>query len=77
MKARILVIDDDAVACEFLQEVLLREGYNVTTFTSALAALEQNLSEYDLLMSDIRMPGMDGLQFLSEVQKNGQSCPSS
>jgi len=76
MKARILVIDDDAVACEFLQEVLQRDGYDVGTFTCAQTALKQNLAEYDLLMSDIRMPGMDGLQFLGEIQKNGRTCPS-
>jgi Response regulator containing CheY-like receiver, AAA-type ATPase, and DNA-binding domains len=75
MKARILVIDDDAVACEFLQEALLRDGYEVITYTSALEALKQDLSHYDLLMSDIRMPGMDGLQFLSQVQNKWPNLP--
>ncbi|MEQ8159867.1 MAG: response regulator, partial [Smithellaceae bacterium] len=75
MKSRILVIDDDAVACEFLQEALARDGYEVTTFTSALEALQQDLSRYDLLMSDIRMPGMDGLQLLGEVQKKWPNLP--
>jgi DNA-binding NtrC family response regulator len=75
MKARILVIDDDAVACEFLQEALLRDGYEVIACTSALEALDLDLSRYDLLMSDIRMPEMDGLQFLSEVHKKWPQLP--
>jgi len=75
MQSRILVIDDDAVACEFLQEALFREGYDVVTYTSALEALGQDLSRYDLLMSDIRMPGMDGLQLLGEVQKKWPNLP--
>jgi DNA-binding NtrC family response regulator len=75
MKARILVLDDDAVACEFLQEVLEREGYDVDVYTSASDALEHDLSAYDLLMSDLRMPGMDGLQFLNEVQNRWPHLP--
>jgi len=75
MKAHILVIDDDAVACEFLQEALSLEGYEVKAYTSAKEALKQDLSRYDLLMSDIRMPEMDGLQFLDQVSKKWPNLP--
>jgi DNA-binding NtrC family response regulator len=74
-KARILVIDDDAVACEFLQETLLRAGYEVEPFTSAREALKEELSGYDLLLSDIRMPDIDGLQFLSQVHGKWPRLP--
>lgn len=75
MKAHILVIDDDAVACEFLQEALSLDGYEVKAYTSAKEALKQDLSRYDLLMSDIRMPEMDGLQFLEQVHKKWPNLP--
>ncbi len=74
-KARILVIDDDAVACEFLQETLLRAGYEAEAFTSAREALKEELAGYDLLLSDIRMPEMDGLEFLREVHKRRPELP--
>lgn len=75
MKKHILVIDDDAVACEFLQEALRLDGYEVRSLTSAKEALKQDLSTYDLLMSDIRMPEMDGLQFLEQVHQKWPDLP--
>lgn len=75
MPARILVIDDDAVACEFLQEALSRAGYEVESFTSAKAALREDLTAFDLLMSDIRMPDIDGLQFLRQVREKWPELP--
>jgi DNA-binding NtrC family response regulator len=74
-KIHILVIDDDAVACEFLQEALSRAGYEVEPFTSAREALQEDLSRFDLLLSDIRMPDIDGLQFLSQVHGKWPQLP--
>src|SRR3990170_3967212 len=75
MTARILVLDDDAVACEFLQEALLRAGYEVDAHTSAEKVLKLDLSGYDLLISDIKMPVIDGLYFLRHVQDKWPDIP--
>lgn len=75
MNARILVIDDDEVACEFLQEALNREGYDVDVYTVAQQALKENLDQYDLLITDMRMPEVDGLHVLKLVHEKWPEKP--
>jgi len=53
MKAHILVIDDDEVACDFCRKLYRLRAMKVKAYTSAREALKQDLSRYDLLMSDI------------------------
>jgi two-component system, NtrC family, response regulator HydG len=67
--ARILVVDDDSSACEALEVILSREGYTVLTATSGDKALSYLQSqEVDLLLSDVKMPQMDGLTLLRQVK---------
>ncbi|MBU1055458.1 MAG: sigma-54 dependent transcriptional regulator [Proteobacteria bacterium] len=75
MRYRILVIDDDLVACEVLQEILVRAEYDVDICTSARDALKKDLSLYNLLISDIRMPDVDGLNLLDQVHKQWPELP--
>ena len=66
---RILVVDDDAVIREGLRRVLTMEGYEVETQPNGRAALDQ-LQErnFDLLITDLKMPGMSGLEVLQAVR---------
>ncbi len=77
MNARILVTDDDETSCGLFAEVLTGEGYQVDcakTGEEALARLQQD-SGYDLLIVDIRMPGMSGLDVTRAVRKSTPSLP--
>lgn len=67
--AHILVVDDEAETRALLQEIMEKEGYVVRTAETGQAALE-TLEEYqaDLVLSDIQMPGMDGIGLLGEVR---------
>ncbi len=65
---RILVVDDDSYVRSGTEEILLRKGYEVDTSGSASAALQALAgAEYDLMLSDIKMPGMSGLELLEKV----------
>jgi two-component system, NtrC family, response regulator PilR len=67
--ARILVVDDDQGMREFLEIMLTREGYRVSTASDAIKALNRCKREtFDLIITDLKMPKMDGIKFLQEVK---------
>ncbi|HEY1235168.1 MAG TPA: sigma-54 dependent transcriptional regulator [Candidatus Binatia bacterium] len=74
--AQILIADDDAASCQLFAEVLEREGYKVDqvhTGEEALARLRERL--HDLLLVDVRMPGMSGLAVTRAIRKESPSLP--
>ena len=67
--AKILVVDDESAICDALKEVLEYESYAVQTIQSAPEALKLLENEqFDLVISDIKMPEMDGLEFLEKLR---------
>ena len=68
--ARILVIDDEPAIRRILREILEHEQYNVDDAASAVEALPLvKENEYDAILCDIKMPQMDGIEFLEEAKK--------
>jgi DNA-binding NtrC family response regulator len=66
---KVLVVDDDPVVGTSFNRVLTNKGYAVITAHNAAEALEQmRREEVDLVFTDIRMPGMDGLQLAEAVK---------
>jgi two-component system, NtrC family, response regulator PilR len=68
-KARILVVDDEEGVCDVLAHVLHREGHEVETATRGDEALRMyEARPFDFVISDLRMPGMDGITLLRRIK---------
>ena len=71
----IAVVDDDPRVLESLQELLESAGYAALTFSSSQALLANGLTEIDVLITDIGMPGMDGFDLRELVTKTRPGLP--
>ncbi|HFQ82229.1 MAG TPA: sigma-54-dependent Fis family transcriptional regulator [Desulfobacterales bacterium] len=72
----ILIIDDELSMREFLKVLLEKEGYRADTAANAqdaLAAVEGR--DYDLIISDIKMPEISGIEFLEQIRSAGLTIP--
>jgi len=72
----ILVVDDEKNYLLVLSAVLEEEGYEVLTTVSGLEALEiQKSSDLDLVLTDMKMPGMDGIELLDQIKAMDPELP--
>ena len=70
MPERILIVEDEPTLRESLKRVFLRDGYEVETVAQAESALKHfEGGAYDLILTDILLPGMDGIEFLQGVKR--------
>ncbi len=68
--ANLLVVDDDTAMRQMLEGLFRREGYEVSEASSAPAALElAREREYDVVLSDVRMPGGSGIDLMRELRR--------
>lgn len=74
--ARILVVDDDRGMRDFLEILLIREGYTVTAVADPERGLQKIKKEgFDLVITDLRMPKMDGIEFLKKIKDISPESP--
>lgn len=74
MNGNILIVDDEAGALKLLRDILASEGYQTRPFTSGEMALRSVMAEPpELILLDVRMPGMDGFELCRRIKDDGPS----
>jgi DNA-binding NtrC family response regulator len=75
-KARVLVIDDDQIVLDSISQILTDENYDVDVTLRGGEGLERAIREdYDLVLTDIRMPDMGGIQVLRDIRHKRPALP--
>ena len=76
MKAKILIIEDDASTSSALQKVLRDDGYHVEAVDRGDTGLQRALTEtFDIVITDLRLPGTDGLQLVAQLHTAKPKLP--
>ena len=76
MSAQILIADDDEISCQLFAETLEQEGYRVDRAQSGADALARlHDTPYDLLIIDVRMPGITGLEVTRRLRQENFTLP--
>lgn len=74
--AKILLAEDDPAVREFVRRALVHSGHEVTAVDDGLAAIEVlSADQFDMLITDIVMPGMDGIALALKASKDRPSMP--
>ncbi|MCB2182052.1 MAG: response regulator [Desulfobulbaceae bacterium] len=70
----ILILDDEPIVSKRLKPSLEKRGYEVETFTSSAAALKRTHErQFDIVITDLKMEGLDGMDFLTDVKEKSPS----
>ena len=70
---RLLIVEDEIELCDTVAKTLYRAGYEVDTCYDGSEALDYILAEnYDLIVLDLNLPGMDGMELLKELRKKNE-----
>ncbi len=72
---KVLVVDDEILACEVVEKFLSNEGFATKSARSGEAAVDEVKTGWpDIVILDIRMPGMGGLEALRRIKEIAQEC---
>jgi DNA-binding NtrC family response regulator len=68
-KTQVLILDDEPIVWKRLKPALEKAGYEVEAFTQSSNAMRRvQEKEFDIVVTDLKMEGIDGMQFLTEVK---------